>query len=294
MTPVLRMRHNEPTGVKKTLSYLTFVNGCVLLLLVCLTPAAGDAPTPVGDSSAPPGPQCLHDDPRCPSSSSSINDSIRNPDKDAEEGPSHTETDSPQDGDEPELMNFINVDKRTMEYEHEEIQDSPDEVERVLSCIFTSVPFIGGKWLEKIVRNSYSDATLLEASHRFLDGGEFLSKFISLGTSSPAGKMLEIVSSCFEDDEMVDYKGEYLSGYYQDEDEPQNPYQNPIPVPDRNSRPERTQYDLPGAPTSSPLQHTRRKRRLARTFGADSLLGFNLLGTLVVCSLVVYLVYLLV
>lgn len=275
-----------------------------LLLLSCLGPAAGESPGPSRDTPRPP---CLHSDHPC--TSPSVSDSSgtsASQDSDAKEAfqtstPSSEHT--PHKTPEAEITRNFNPkpkgdDQEATEDEDVEQEYATPEAERVLDCILSSVPLIGGKWFTKMLRHSFSDSTLLEASHSFLDGGELVARFIDLGTTSTAAKMINILGSCFEEEDKS-YTSEAASGHSEAEGEYQNDYLESVSNSvERNRGPGRAGNVPPRSKvqTSSPsLPNHRKKRRLTRSTGyGDSLLGFNLLAFLVVGALLTYLVYLLI
>ncbi|KAK7068213.1 hypothetical protein SK128_009726 [Halocaridina rubra] len=152
-----------------------------------------------------------------------------------------------------------------------------DEEQSILNCIFSSIPYVGGQWLTKMARDRISDNILLESSLSFLDGGQWLLKFIAADKRSKAWILFENLERCFEDEDPPTYSKRKLiirekfdnkqhNTFSRTEDENQYLYMNP-----------------------------HRKRRIARSakYGKDTLYGFVILGFLVVGSMIAYLIYLL-
>nr|XP_045620493.1 uncharacterized protein LOC123771809 [Procambarus clarkii] len=196
-------------------------------------------------------------------------------------------------------MNFISPYYTREESDQEPTEDFPDEGDRVLTCIFASVPLIGGKWLMNAAQKIFSDKTLLEASLGLLEGGELIETFIDLGSRSAASRLLKAVGNCF-DSVNIDYTGEPHSKPSEtsiDTDNDTQNYFSNATESERAGSAGTTPLPHSRTTTSSPnLPHGRRRRWLIQQggFGSDSLIGFNLLGLLVVGALITYLVYLLI
>ncbi|XP_053645914.2 uncharacterized protein [Cherax quadricarinatus] len=213
------------------------------------------AEDPLRESEDPSGPACLYFDPPCSPSFTNHSSSSAGQDTDQKPG------------------------------------DSTDEGDKVLTCLFASVPYIGGKWLKEAARKSFSDEALLEASLSFLEGGELVAMFVDLGTTSAASRLLKTINNCFD-------------GHYHNE----APSGSSESRAEHNTDPSNHLFNEVGGETTKPplgnkqtnsrrfFLRQRRKRTLTDTesLASDSLIGFNLLGLLVVGALITYLVYLLV
>lgn len=156
-------------------------------------------------------------------------------------------------------------------------RESPkEEVEVILDCVFSTIPFVGGKWLTKVFRERVSDATLMEATNSFIDGGELLINLINLKPRSVPVKFFKALSSCFEFEEDYNpYAGEEV--------------ERPTQRKGDSNMDEETQAKI----ASSTLSHQRKRRSAKGGYGKDTLYGFSLLGLLIVGSLIAYLIYLL-
>ncbi|XP_071525252.1 uncharacterized protein [Panulirus ornatus] len=305
----------------KTFIYISLSYVC-LLLLTCLEPATGESPWPPPDAPASAGPPCLPHDHPCssapladssrasgsprgtgdeegfqPSMSSGSEHLLENPEAEVTR---EIESKTPEDDLEATNDEEVRLeDEGDDEDDDEEASSSSAEAERVLDCIFSSVPFIGGKWLAQMVRHAISDATLIEAGHSFLDSGELVGRFVDLGRSSSAARMINILSTCFEDGEDDPYSSDSAAGRPEADDQRGDEYFETASNTIETDREPGGAKNVPPyskvKTSSSPLPHHRRKRRLARSIGyGDSLVGFNLLGALVVGALLIYLLHLLV
>ncbi|XP_047471245.1 uncharacterized protein LOC125026681 [Penaeus chinensis] len=155
-------------------------------------------------------------------------------------------------------------------------ESQKEEVEVILDCVFSTIPLVGGKWLTKIFRERVSDATLIEATNSFIDGGELLINLINLKPRAVPVKFFKSLSSCF------DFEEDY------------NPYER-----EERERPTQSTGDpkMDEGPkvkmASSTLSHQRKRRSTKGGYGKDTLYGFALLGLLIVGSMIAYLIYLL-
>lgn len=155
-------------------------------------------------------------------------------------------------------------------------ESQKEEVEVILDCVFSNIPIVGGKWLTKIFRERVSDATLIEATNSFIDGGELLINLINLKPRSVPVKFFKSLSSCFEFEE--DY----------------NPHERAKGEGPTQSTGDSNSDEGPKAKmASSTLSHQRKRRSAKGGYGKDTLYGFSLLGLLIVGSLIAYLIYLL-
>lgn len=175
---------------------------------------------------------------------------------------------------------FRTEDEETITDQRQEGVD-PDEAEntrQVLSCVFNSVPIIGGEWLADLARLGFSDAELLEGTHSFVAGGRIMAKFVDLRGSHQATKLIRFLEACLQIEEHPD-DIQHSEVYDKEVD-------NDKILQPRGSTVHKS---------SSTVSHRRKKRTLGNSggYGTDSLLGFNLLGLLVVGALITYLVYLL-
>lgn len=184
-------------------------------------------------------------------------------------------------------LNILTDDNSWFRTEEEEINQHheegvhPDEAEntrQVLSCVFNSVPIIGGEWLADLARLGFSDEELLEGAHTFVAGGKIVAQFVDVRGSHHATKLIRFLESCLQIEEHPDdiQRSEVYDSVIDSEEILQ----------------------LRGSTvrqSSSTLSHRRKKRSVSNSggYGTDSLVGFNLLGLLVVGALITYLVYLL-
>ncbi|KAK4309114.1 hypothetical protein Pmani_019220 [Petrolisthes manimaculis] len=168
------------------------------------------------------------------------------------------------------------------EYEGVDPYDA-ENIRQVLSCVFNSVPIIGGDWLGVVARLVFSDAELLEGAHSFVAGGRLLARIVDVRGSYQATRHIRFLESCLELEEYPDDTQQHSEGYDNNNviDKENNISQS------RGSKVQKL---------SSTISHRRKKRTLqvnSSGHGTDSLVGFNLLGLLVVGALITYLVYLL-
>ncbi|KAK3872960.1 hypothetical protein Pcinc_021984 [Petrolisthes cinctipes] len=156
-----------------------------------------------------------------------------------------------------------------------------ENIRQVLSCVFNSVPIIGGDWLGVVARLVFSDAELLEGAHSFVAGGRLLARIVDVRGSYQATKLITFLESCLEIEEHPD-DIQHSEGYDNNVIDKENNI-----LQSRGSTVQKL---------SSTISHRRKKRTLqvnSGGHGTDSLVGFNLLGLLVVGALITYLVYLL-
>lgn len=174
--------------------------------------------------------------------------------------------------------------RKKMFHDYQDLHPIEDDAERIFNCIFSTIPYIGGKWLTKVARKRVSDNVLLEASHSFLDGGQWLLKFMDAEKSSTAGTFFNHLGLCFDEDTYVEQDYDY-----------DNRFRDPTSIPTNEYEKSKASQSLNEKISSSTLLTNHRKRRLARSsgYGFDSLMGFTLLGCLVVGALIAYLIYLL-
>ncbi|XP_045119486.1 uncharacterized protein LOC123509319 [Portunus trituberculatus] len=170
--------------------------------------------------------------------------------------------------------------------ELEEEEEEKEQMEESINCLFSSVPLIGGPWLTEMVRNSFTDLSILQATHSFLLGGKMVSRMVDLGTSSTASRLLVTLERCLE----------IL--------EPQEPVSNAsegFKLEDSNDLEQRSETEgasdwMIMSPVWSRVQERRKRDLEARLggYGTDPLVGFNFLGFLVVGALITFLIHMLV
>ncbi|XP_042865865.1 uncharacterized protein LOC122249234 [Penaeus japonicus] len=167
-------------------------------------------------------------------------------------------------------------DKDTYEEGFSGGDDSPkEEAEVILDCVFSNIPIIGGKWLTRIFRERVSDATLIEATNSFIDGGELLINLVNLKPRSAPVTFFKSLSACFDFEDYDLYTREEVGKYTQEKGD------------------SRVNQGPQAKISSSALSHQRKRRSAKGGYGKDTLYGFSLLGLLIVGSLIAYLIYLL-
>ncbi|XP_068224632.1 uncharacterized protein [Palaemon carinicauda] len=160
-------------------------------------------------------------------------------------------------------------------------EEPSDMTELILNCIFSSVPYVGGKWLTKIIRGRIPDDTLMGVSYSFVEGGKLLGRIMGFDTKSPAVTFFDRLDTCFDEDT-------YLADY-------DDVIVNDVITHDSDVT------GLDGLLNTSEYQEgeTRNKRRkrssggYKKKNGKDSLIGFSILGILIVGAMIAYLIYLL-
>ncbi|XP_064080680.1 uncharacterized protein LOC135197553 [Macrobrachium nipponense] len=147
------------------------------------------------------------------------------------------------------------------EEETEYSEEPADIAELILNCIFSSVPYVGGKWLTNLLRRAAADDTLMTASYSFVDGGKLLGRIMGLDSTSQTITFFDRLDACFEVDA---YQSEHRKN---------------------------------GAEGFNPAMKDHRLKRSYKDknkgYGKDSLIGFSILGILIVGAMIAYLIYLL-
>ncbi|XP_063850330.1 uncharacterized protein LOC135094278 [Scylla paramamosain] len=235
------------------------VLGCVMWMTALHHAAAGDRTHPLDDATVQFTLPCPLSDPDCSSSSFSN---------------THPEE---------------KINPETEIEEEEEVEEEVEQTEESINCLFSSVPLIGGPWLTEMVRNRFTDSSILQATRSFLLGGKMVSRMVDLGESSTASRLLVTLERCLEILEPQEPQESNGSEGFEAEDS------NDL---ERTSESEGTVASdwVKASPFWSRVQERRKRDVMARSggYGADPLVGFNFLGFLVVGALITFLIHMLV